>query len=243
VTQLGPTAAVPYRAVKMRHGPSGAAEELLSWPSLGSFGHGALDALPVEAVAVAVAAKDAAAAAALTAAAAAPHGHDHDHGGAGADGLSEAVPGARLALSDPEAEEEDSDVTSTLPAFPAAVKATAPAASPFVAGPAPPLQYGIGGGGAADAAAAALAGTSDGTRVTAESDSPTQLRPGPAVATATLGVEAVAGGGDGGDGRLGPTAAVEAALSPRRRSASGPPVKIRRTGSGEIHYVAMQADG
>ncbi|GIL64897.1 hypothetical protein Vafri_18736 [Volvox africanus] len=176
-TQLGPSATVPYRAVKVRCNPSGTVEQLLSWPSLGSFGgQGALEA-------------------AVAAAAAAA--------GAGDDGGEKVleVTAAAVALSDPAIDGDDSDISSV--PSPSLVPAAAP---PLLQ---PPL------------AAAVKA-----------PPSPFVRRQSP--------LSRVDGGGSSAP------APADDATSPKRdpgqvkRTSSGRSIRIRRTGSSEIHYVAMQ---
>ncbi|GLC45757.1 hypothetical protein PLESTM_001774700 [Pleodorina starrii] len=209
-TQLGPSGAVPYRAVKMRRSPSGAVQQLLSWPSMGSFGHGALELAATAAAAAAAKGGDGAAAAAV-------------------DGETE--PGADGG--------DDSDITSApsvLPAAEAAAAAAAPpppkaaAPSPFVAGPAPPPRGGGGSAGAAELSQPPPA-LADGGVVVAGAATPPLAR-------------ASAGGGGGGavavaDAAAGARPGPDSGLG----SGFGRPVKIRRTGSGEIHYVAVMKTG
>ncbi|KAG2446216.1 hypothetical protein HXX76_000808 [Chlamydomonas incerta] len=79
VRALGPAATAPFRAVKLRRRPSGGVEQLISWPSLGSFGAaGGGDVVAAGGGGTAAAARAAATAAAAVAAAvtaaAAPRG-------------------------------------------------------------------------------------------------------------------------------------------------------------------------
>ncbi|GIL72314.1 hypothetical protein Vretimale_3976 [Volvox reticuliferus] len=183
-TQLDPSATVPYRAVKVRCGPSGTVEQLLSWPSLGSFGgQGPLEA--------AAAAAEGAGGAAVVAAAV-----------VSGDGGEEVLEVEAVALSDPAVDGDDSDVSSV----------PSPSLIPTAVPPLPPPQL----------VAALKAPASPFVRC----QSPLSR----------------VGAGDNGA-----PAAADGIASPKKdsgdvkTSSSGRPVKIRRTGSGEIHYVALRS--
>lgn len=107
VMQLGPTGAVPYRAVKLRRSPNGAVEQMLTWPSLGSFGPGA-----------------AAEAAEVQKPAAVPLGC-----GDGVEVLLDIAEVVAAAVSHDAADGDDSDVTSVPSLFPPVLMTAAPVAS------------------------------------------------------------------------------------------------------------------
>ncbi|KXZ56136.1 hypothetical protein GPECTOR_1g115 [Gonium pectorale] len=277
VSQLGPEGAAPFRAVKVRRTPSGAAEQLISWPSFGP-GVGLGEEVVEEAAPTRAATQVTAAGAANGAATDGEQQRSDGGDGEGVEGpaagavlaaapvaaaAAQGVPavfppvaaGAATAVSAESGNEEAVDVTSgpvavaatadtagtpapeaASPKAAALLKASSPIRSPFVPR-LPPHQPSAGGANYAAVSAGGAAAA--------------DVAPGRGAHGVVAGLEfTVHGAGDGpavdltypavpaaGRDEKGPGAETRSRETPD--AGVQRPVKIRRTGSVEIHYVAV----
>ncbi|GFR41429.1 hypothetical protein Agub_g2116 [Astrephomene gubernaculifera] len=267
--KLGPAAEVPYRAVKLRRTPSGAVEQLISWPSMGcgdgeSLGGGGAAAAangggyntvttaavpPTSIASVVEVLAEAATAAAAEAAA--------------ASGAAAEVKGAGKAAAGGDRVGEPH-----VPAVNSRPLSTPVTASPFTAGPAAHPASGGGGGGSSSTASAGLLGPQQPPPAAQVLPPAAQVLPSGAQPHALVsggGCLGACGEGKGlpcssclhrgaaaqlppphAHGEDGPSKRrqLDAVVSEARGSGGAggggvvwPAVKIRRTGSSEIHYV------